>query len=134
MHQKGGDNNAYLTVKRKLRQLLRQGGTRRNTRVSEFVLCFALFAVFVRPGSAARIVRSGVWWCLAVLGIIATAEDQCITCGLSARRQRKHNLAVLYYFCAVFTLLKRWVFIHMDRMSSIDMYNNDVGQESALSL
>jgi hypothetical protein len=32
------------------------------------LLCFALFALFVGQGSAARIVRSGIWWWLVVLG------------------------------------------------------------------
>jgi len=32
------------------------------------LLCLALFALFVGQGSAARIVRSGIWWRLAVLG------------------------------------------------------------------
>jgi len=32
------------------------------------LLCFALFALFVGQGSAARILRSGIWWWLVVLG------------------------------------------------------------------
>ena len=32
------------------------------------LLRFALFALFMEQGSAARIVRSGIWWWLVVLG------------------------------------------------------------------
>ena len=39
------------------------------------------------------------------------------TLGLSARRRGKHNLGLLYYYWAVFTFLKRWVYIDLDRMS-----------------
>ena len=61
-----------------------------NTRVSEFCCVLPrLFALFVGQGSAARIVRSGIWW----------------------------NLGLLYYYWAVFTFLKRWVYIDLDRMS-----------------
>ena len=38
--------------------------------------------------------------------IIATAELQCSTRNLSARRPAQHNLELLYYCWAVFTLLE----------------------------
>ena len=39
------------------------------------------------------------------------------TLGLSARRRGKHKLGLLYYDWGVFTLLKRWVYNDLDRMS-----------------
>jgi hypothetical protein len=51
-----------------VRQLIRQVGTRRNTRVSEFVLCFCPQQSSWDRGSAARIVRAGILLWLAVLG------------------------------------------------------------------
>ena len=74
--------------------------------------------MFVGPGSAARIVRSGIWWWLAVLG-----GDNCHSGGVEhpgfvgSAPAATHNLALLCYCWAVFTLLKRWVYIGLDRMS-----------------
>ena len=52
------------------------------------------------------------------MGIIATAEVECSTGGLSAWRWGhplgQHNLSMLYYRWAVFTFLERWVFIDQD--------------------
>jgi len=82
------------------------------------LLCFALFALFVGQGSAARILRSGIWWWLVVLGgDNRHSGGPGSTLGLSARSRGKHNLGLLYYYWGVFTFLKRWVYIDLDRMS-----------------
>ena len=65
-----------------------------------------------------RIVRSGIWWWLVVLGgDNRHSGGPGSTLGLSARRRGKHNLGLLYYYWGVFTFLKRWVYIDLDRMS-----------------
>ena len=43
------------------------------------------------------------------------------TLGLSARSRGKHNLGLLYYYWGVFTFLKRWVYIDLDRMSFLSV-------------
>ena len=69
-------------------------------------------------GSAARILRSGIWWWLVVLGgDNRHSGGSGSTLGLSARRRGKHNLGLLYYYWGVFTFLKRWVYNDLDRMS-----------------
>ena len=59
---------------------------------------FALFALFVGPGSAALTVRSGIWWWLAVQG-----GDKCHSGGpvqhpgFVGLAPGKHNLSLIYY-------------------------------------
>ena len=82
------------------------------------LLYFALFALFVGQGSAARIVRSGIWWWLVVLrGDNCHSGGPGSTLGLCVCRLGKHNLGLLYYCWTVFTFLKCWVYIDLDRMS-----------------
>ena len=106
-----------------VRQLIKRGEHTKKHPGFRILLCFALFALFVGQGSAARIVRSGIWWWFVVLG-----GDNChsggagSTLGLSVRRRGKHNLGLLYYCWAVFTFLKRWVYIDLDRMSFFKRY------------
>ena len=56
------------------------------------------------------------------VGIIATVEVQAAlwVCRLGAGG--KHNLGLLYYYWGVFTFLKRWVYIDLDRMSFFKRY------------